>query len=174
MELSRAEILDLFVELSDEMTAQGQRAELFVVGGAAIALAFDARRATRDIDAVFVPKDGVHRAVARIAERRGLPADWLNDAVKGFLLGDDPDRRTLFDAPGCSVSIPSAEYLLAMKVYAARVDRDPDDLKLLAQACGLSEAEEILDVAERYLAGRPVPAKVQFLVEELFPPDSGG
>jgi hypothetical protein len=41
--------------------------------------------------------------------------------------------------------------------------------RLLAGICGITTAEGVLDVAERYLAGRPIPPKVQFLVEELFP-----
>jgi Nucleotidyltransferase of unknown function (DUF6036) len=35
---------------------RGIRADLYVVGSAAIALAYDDRRSTRDIDTVFVPK----------------------------------------------------------------------------------------------------------------------
>lgn len=172
MDFTREDILSLLGDLDAEMQAQDLRAELFVVGGAAIALAFDARRATRDIDAIFVPKAAVYDAVDRIAHKRDLPDDWLNDAVKGFLLGDDPDRQTVFDAPGCSVTVPSPQYLLAMKVYAARVDRDPDDLRLLASVCGVNTAQGVLDLAERFLSGRPIPPKVQFLVEELFPPAS--
>lgn len=93
--------------------------------------------------------------------------------MKGFLLGEDPNQRTIFEVPGCSVSVPSPEYLLAIKAFAARVDRDPDDLVLLADECGLTSADDVLDLAERYLAGRPIPPKVQFLVEELFPSQSG-
>jgi len=35
--------------------ARGVVADVFVVGGAAMALAYDATRVTRDIDATFVP-----------------------------------------------------------------------------------------------------------------------
>ena len=59
--LSGAEIRRLFTELAAELDAAGQRAELFLVGGAAIALCFDARRATRDLDAIFAPADVVRR-----------------------------------------------------------------------------------------------------------------
>lgn len=77
MDLTRDDIVALLADLGAEMESQGQRAELFVVGGAAIALAFDARRATRDIGAVFVPKTAVYEAAVRIANRRNLPSDWL-------------------------------------------------------------------------------------------------
>ncbi|MGO1183559.1 MAG: DUF6036 family nucleotidyltransferase [Micrococcaceae bacterium] len=45
----------LFQELSDRLTTAGLQAQLFVVGGAAMALAYDDRRLTRDVDALFVP-----------------------------------------------------------------------------------------------------------------------
>ena len=89
--------------------------------------------------------------------------------MKGFLAGEDPGRRTVFESPGLSVTVPSPQYLLAMKVYAPRVDRDADDIRFLANLCGLRSAEAVLDLAEAYLAGIPIPAKVQFLIEELFP-----
>lgn len=38
---------------------------MYVVGGAAIALAFDERRATRDIDAVFEPKASIYDEARR-------------------------------------------------------------------------------------------------------------
>jgi len=58
--------------------------EMYVVGGAAIALTFDERRSTRDIDAVFEPKRAIYDAAAEIAGERGLAEGWLNDAVKGL------------------------------------------------------------------------------------------
>ena len=45
----------LFQELSDALAARSESASLFVVGGAAMALAYDHSRATRDVDALFVP-----------------------------------------------------------------------------------------------------------------------
>ena len=42
--------------LGAELARQGLGGELFVVGGAAIALAYDRARLTRDVDAVFEPK----------------------------------------------------------------------------------------------------------------------
>lgn len=58
---------------------------MFLVGGAAMAFADNTRRSTRDVDAVFEPKETVRDAAAVVADRRGISRDWLNDAVKGYL-----------------------------------------------------------------------------------------
>jgi hypothetical protein len=96
--LGREDIRALLDELSAELSARGARAELFLVGGAAMAVAYDATRATRDLDAVFVPTDVVRRAAIAVAEREGLTEDWLNDAVKGFLPGPDPDAQRFYSS----------------------------------------------------------------------------
>jgi hypothetical protein len=51
----------LFQELSDRLAAAGVQAQLFVVGGAAMALAYDTGRLTRDVDALFVPTPEVRQ-----------------------------------------------------------------------------------------------------------------
>jgi hypothetical protein len=79
--LGREDIRSLLDDLSAELAARGARAELFLVGGAALAVAYDATRATRDLDAVFIPTDVVRQAAATVAEHQGLAEDWLNDAV---------------------------------------------------------------------------------------------
>jgi hypothetical protein len=101
--LDREQILRLFEELSEELARRGTRAEIFLVGGAAMALAYDTRRATRDIDAVFQPKDEVYSAAAVVAARHDLPDDWLNDGVKGFLPGDDPQARPAYESEALRV-----------------------------------------------------------------------
>jgi hypothetical protein len=165
--LSADDIRRLFEELAAELDAQGVRAELFLVGGAAIALCFDSRRATRDLDAVFVPTESVRRAAAAVAAREGLDRDWLNDGVKGFLPGPDPGAVRYFEAPGLLVDVASAEYLLAMKLFSSRVEADARDIALLYREVGYHTVEEGLALVERSYAGRPIPAKVQFLLEEV-------
>jgi Nucleotidyltransferase of unknown function (DUF6036) len=61
--LSADDIRRLFGELASELDAVGQRAEIFLVGGAAIALCFDGRRATRDLDAIFGTTDRGESAI---------------------------------------------------------------------------------------------------------------
>jgi Nucleotidyltransferase of unknown function (DUF6036) len=51
----RAEMERAFTALGERLARRGVIADVFVVGGAAMALAYDATRVTRDIDATFVP-----------------------------------------------------------------------------------------------------------------------
>ena len=51
----------------------GVVADLYVFGGAAMALAYDSRRATRDVDALFEPHGIVHDEALAVAAELGLP-----------------------------------------------------------------------------------------------------
>lgn len=165
--MDRSEIIDALTALAGELERRGVVAEMYVVGGAAIALAFDERRATRDIDAVFEPKDVVYEAAVVVAERLGLPGGWLNDAVKGFLEGDDPAATPVLDLPGLRCLTASPETLLALKVLAHRVGEDEADLRLLADELRLESAGEVLAIAERTYGDRLDPA-ARFFVEQVF------
>jgi Nucleotidyltransferase of unknown function (DUF6036) len=165
--LGRDDIRALLDDLSAELAARGARADLFLVGGAAIAVAYDEARSTRDLDAVFLPTDVVREAAAAVAERRGLVADWLNDAVKGFLPGPDPDAQRFYASASLNVDVASARYLLAMKLFSARVENDADDIMFLYRQVGFTSVEEGLDLVENAYRGRPVEAKTQFLLGEI-------
>ncbi|HVQ93712.1 MAG TPA: hypothetical protein VMU51_21925 [Mycobacteriales bacterium] len=132
-----------------------------------MAVAYDARPSTRDVDAIWHPSAEVRAAAARVAARHDdLPPDWLNDAVKGFLPVPGP-ATVIYDGTALSVSVPAPEYLLATKLLASPVGRDEDDILLLYRRCGLGTVDAGLDLVERYYPGRPVPAKVRFFLEEL-------
>lgn len=168
--LSREDIVELLTDVGARLDAGGIRGELFVVGGAAMALAYNTRRLTADVDGVFEPKSEIYEAARAVAEdHEHLPADWLNDAVKGLLPGSDPDARILLEVPGLTVSVPSPRYLLALKVQAARIDRDADDIAVLAQQCGATTAEGILDIAADVIGANRLQPKAQFLIQQLFP-----
>lgn len=171
--LGRDDLLALLGDVSDDLEARGIRGEMFIVGGAAMALAYSTRRFTRDVDAVFEPKSEVYEAAQRVGEERGLPGDWLNDAVKGMLPGADAEARDVLSLPGLRVSVASPRYLLALKVYAARVDRDTDDIRRLADLCAAHTAAEVLAIAEQVMGGRHLLPKSQYLVEELFASSTG-
>lgn len=165
--VDRGQIVAALTDLGRALEERGVSGEMYIVGGAAIALAYDARRSTRDIDAVFEPKMVIYEVAADVAERRGLPPGWLNDAVKGFLAGDDPGAAPIIDVPGLRCMAASPRILLAMKVLAHRVGEDEDDVLLLARELGLTSADEVLAVAEEVFGDR-LAAAARFFVTELF------
>jgi len=152
--LGREEIRTLLDDLSAELAARGAHAELFLVGGAALAVAYDATRPTRDLDAVFIPTDVVRQAAAAVAEREGLAQDWLNDAVKGFLPGPDPDAQRFYSSDSLIVDVASPRYLLAMKLFASRAEIDADDIALLYRQLGFTTVDEGLALVERPGSGK--------------------
>lgn len=60
--LTQEHILQLFAELNVELGRIATRGDVFMVGGAAMAVAYDARPATRDVDAIFHPSSEVREA----------------------------------------------------------------------------------------------------------------
>jgi len=165
--VDRDEIIAALTDLAAELRSRGASADMYVVGGAAIALAYDERRSTRDIDAVFEPKAVVYDAAAVVAARRDLPGGWLNDAVKGFLAGSDPEAAPVLDLPGLRCLAASPRALLALKVLAHRVGEDEADVRLLAGELGLERAADVLAVAEETFGDR-LEAAARFFVEEIF------
>lgn len=162
-------MLRAFHALNDELAREGIRGEVGVVGGAAMVLAFNARESTRDVDAVFDPSGKVRDAAVRVANAQRLPADWLNDAVKGYMPVDTEPRSILLSLPHLSVWTPPPQYLLAMKAIAARFDsNDAADLRTLIQHLGLRRVDDVLEVVERYYPRNQIPPKTQFFLEEIF------
>jgi hypothetical protein len=171
--LDRKTITNAFHLLAADLHGQDTRADVFVVGGAALTMAFKERPATKDVDAVFTNPAVVRSAVERVGQRLSLPPDWLNDAVKAFVPPGrvDPDARTLVDEPGLRVMFASPRYILGMKVVAARAE-DVDDIRMLADHLDLTSSDEVLAVVSDLYEGSGVPISVrsQLMVEEMFGP----
>ena len=111
--LDRRAMETAFRRLGDRLARRGLIADVYVFGGAAMALAYDARRATRDIDAVFEPHGVVLEEAWAVADELGLPRWWLNEQASAYVAADgDPDAPRVFDHPGLRVSAASPEHLL--------------------------------------------------------------
>mgnify|MGYP003550998427 CR=1 FL=1 len=171
--MNQQQILRAFTALNDELARAGIKGEVGIVGGAAMLLGFNAREATRDVDAVFEPASALRAAALRVAEAQGLPADWLNDAAKGYMPADTQPRTLLLELPNLSVWTPPPQYLLAMKAISARLDsNDAADLRTLIGHMKLRRAEDVLEVVARYYPRDQIPPRTQYFLEELFEQDS--
>lgn len=166
-ELDAADVRGLFQEPSDRLVATGVHAQLFVVGGAAMALAYEEGRTTRDVDALFVPAPEVRQAAEAIGAARGLEPDWLNDAAKGFLPGQDEHPATVFESESLLVQVASPEYLLAMKLHASRDERDLNDAATLFGVLGYTTLEQGIDLlTSTYPTDRLLP-RHRYVVQDV-------
>jgi Nucleotidyltransferase of unknown function (DUF6036) len=171
-QFTRARIVTALEALGEELASEGVRGQIFIVGGAAMALAYSTRRVTKDIDAVFEPKSAIYVAAAKVAEDLGLPEGWLNDAVKGFIPGADQNPRPILDTGGIEVTTASPRYLLAMKLMAMRFGEDEADIEILLRECGVRSAQEALDLVKHMYPLQEPPPKTRFFLEELLGSDS--
>jgi len=166
--LDRAAIGAAFGRLGDRLAHRGVVADIYVFGGAAMALAYDARRSTRDIDAIFKPHGIVLEEARAVADELGLPQWWLNEQASAYVApGGDAAAPRVFDHPGLRVSAASPEHLLAMKVLAAR-RRDAEDIRFLVKHLGLSSAAEVLALCAAVFTDEEVPPRARLVLEDVF------
>lgn len=170
--LGRDRIAYLLRELGQRCAGQGFNAEMLLVGGAAMALAYSRDRVTRDLDAIFEPKMAIYEQARRMADDHGLPPDWLNDAVKA-LMPDEADRgpQVRFTSEGISVAVASPAYMFAMKALAARQEADTDDLLTLAGLLDITTVEQALAVVTGYYRPERLAVRTSLFIEALFGAD---
>jgi hypothetical protein len=154
--------------LNERLSRKPIRGELGIVGGAAMCLAFNARAATKDVDGIFEPSSEIRLAAADVAEELALPADWINDAAKAFIV-PGLKKKILKELSHLSIWTPEADYMLAMKCMSARFDSsDGDDVRFLIRHLQLPDAESVFRIIEKYYPRSQIPSKTQFFVEEIF------
>lgn len=151
--------------------------DLSVYGGAALAIAFDIRHATRDVDAVVQgAPDFLRRAAAAVAEEEGWAVDWINDGVKGFTSSNEQmqlmENFQASPTGGLRIYTPTPEYLFAMKCMAMRLEglegsHDISDIEALADVAGIKDAAAALSLVEAFYPASRIPPKVRFGVEEI-------
>jgi len=148
---------------------------LTIYGGTVMMVAYDARPGTKDIDAIFRPRDEVKPLLAQVAQEMNLDADWLNDDVKVWVAENEqgaliPFAKMSEAVPGLAVKRPSAKYLLAMKARAARLPLpgqrgDYDDLVYLLRHTKITTLAEVDKLVEKYFLQESLPEKNCAIVE---------
>lgn len=169
--LKRQDCFELLNRLNEKMPPMGTAADIYVVGGAAMAFEYDDARRTEDIDCVI----GRHEAAVLIAaeavaaETPGLPADWLNPSAKesgNLPEGPDPDERPSYRATRIEANSASPEWPLAMKLDANR-EKDVADIARLLRITGTESAREAEQLHGRAFPGKPMEEGAKDHVEAL-------
>lgn len=182
----RDALLDAFDQIGRAAVKAGTKLQIAVYGGSALMLASNFRFATEDVDVSQLehPLPGWLAAVVHdIAEKNRWQDDWFNDGVAFHLssLADRAIDHLEFGTfprdgtpPGLAVSVPSAEYLLALKLKAARIldplrgETERLDILNLMQVVGIATVEDAIALLGKYF---PVSAasseKQRFLLKNM-------
>ena len=182
----RDALLEAFDEIGRAAVAAGTKLQIQVYGGSALMLASNFRFATEDVDIAEIGgewPEWLRETVARIASNRGWADDWFNDGVAFHLsaLATHAEDHLEFgtfprdgSAAGLVVSVPSAEYLLALKLKAMRVtdairgDTERLDILNLMEVVGIETVDQAIAILGKYF---PVSAasseKQRFLLKNM-------
>ena len=166
-DLNRDEIESALAELADRLNARNVKAKIYLVGGAVMVLAFDARFTTGDIDASLVPTDEVLAVAAQIGERRGVGAEWLNNSAPQFIpVFKEPNWQPILKSGNVEIVAADERSMLAMKMRAGRGSRDRLDISFLVKRCGITSAAEALELYEEFFPKDPLPDRTHPLLDE--------
>jgi hypothetical protein len=182
----RDALLDAFDTIGRAAVEAVTKLQIAVYGGSALMLASNFRFATEDVDVSKLEHplpDWLATAVCKIAQQNNWRDDWFNDGVVFHLspLADSAGDHLEFGTfprdggtAGLVVSVPSAEYLLALKLKAFRImdplrgETERLDILNLMRVVGISTVEEAIAVLGRYF---PLSAasseKQQFLLKNM-------
>jgi hypothetical protein len=182
----RDQLLAAFDEIGRAAATAGTRLEIAVYGGSALMLASNFRYRTEDVDVAQLDHpwpQWLRDTVAQVAATNGWGADWFNDAVSLHLspLADQAADHLEFgtfprgnEPPGLIVSVPSAAYLLALKLKAIRVldplrgEQERLDILNLMRVLDIRTIDDAIAVLARYF---PISAassdKQRFLLAHI-------
>jgi hypothetical protein len=154
--LPHDELLELLGELAETIDASTDKpVELRIVGGAAIAAAYNPdREGTDDVDGLEATDvEAVLLAAEAVAARHGLEPDWVNFKVRMYApdpIYPAPEWEHLLSRGSVRIAVGEPELLLAMKIRAGRPNRDFPDIDTLLAACGITRYDEAREVFERH------------------------
>ena len=153
--------------LGKELERANLRGEVIITGGAAMCLVHSARDSTKDIDALYEPKSEITALAEKIADEHGLPQNWLNDSVKGFM-GGNAETVDFMRAGNLKISSVTPEYLLAMKLMSSRVEgQDYGDIKFLMRELNIRTYEEAESVIRRFFPIDRILPKTGYIIEQF-------
>lgn len=137
-ELNADKMRSLLDELDVRLRNRDIAASIYVVGGAAMALAYGRATLTPDIDAIS-SHTAVFDEASAMAKLHGLPERWLNASAAPWVppMPDEAAKRP--NRKGLTVHVAPAEHVLAMKLVSLR-RKDRPDIRRLIQLCDMVDA----------------------------------
>lgn len=167
--LSKEQIEQYLSEMNDGLAEQGAMGEVVLCGGAVMALVYDARPSTKDIDALFAPTTVIREVARAVAERHDLEDDWFNDAAKGFIDTSRMSFRDVLSFSHLKVRRPGDEEMLALKLASAREDSmDADDALFLMRVVQPENMERVYEILEAHIPSPRLTPMASFFAQEIY------
>lgn len=152
---------ELFLEILEclDQKLEENRLELTLnlYGGTVMMACFDARPATKDVDALFETSPIIDNILADIAETYDLHKGWINQDIKEPLKNLKRENlKEIYRFKNLKVLAPSAEQMLAMKILSARPEpyRDFTDAEYLVKYLKIEKLEQIVEIFSKYIGKR--------------------
>ena len=172
-QLTKARLTQALRHLSELATAEGIVLDLALYGGAVFTLVYGSRETTKDVDGVIRPSAVGTRLISQVAEEQNLPANWLNDDVRQFLSHQSEHRPfpSKDFEPGLKITIPTAAYLLALKLNACRKPLpgylgDEADIRFPLGKVKPASLKAVEALHDRFFPGEGLHARARELIEE--------
>lgn len=152
--VSKELFLEILEALDKKLGENRLGLTLNLYGGTVMMVCFDARPATKDVDALFETSPIIDNILADIAETYGLHEGWINQDIKGPLKSlKVEDLKEIYAFKNLKVLAPSAEQMLAMKILSARPEpyRDFMDAEYLVKHLKIENLEQVMEIFDKYM-----------------------
>lgn len=176
---TRKVMQEFFSVMGDIAHERQEILEVAIYGGSALALSFDWRTSTHDVD--YTPVRGAEADIQEIARlaaaKMGLPEDGLRSDVQIFvsdyaeLIQNGEYPKGMPDGFGLRVFTASPDYILAMKLLSMRSSLETQDCRdvwHLMEEAGIKTIDEALERVARFYPGDKVPLRNRRIAEDLF------
>jgi hypothetical protein len=182
----RDQLLGALDEVGRAAIEAKARLDVAVYGGSALVLASNFRFGTEDVDIAELGHpwpNWLNDVIGKIAEENRWSDQWLNDGVAFHLstlaipardlvaFGTFPRRS---EKTGITVFVPTARYMLALKLKALRVSdfakgsKDIDDVRNLLGVLGITEIEPAIEILTEFFPRSGADAdKQRFVLKNI-------
>jgi len=166
--MTRKDMLLYLEELNSRLTNINRSCDIILFGGAAMALIYEARDATRDIDAKYRSSVELRKLIKDIADDFGIDGAWLNNDGEHYVTDKMPVSLYL-ELTNLNIYTVTADCLLAMKLTSARMDsNDMDDSMFLMDLLDIQFEEQLFDLIEKYIDDDNRATSTKFFTSEAF------
>lgn len=173
-QLKKQELVNALRRLGELAQNEQVQIEISLYGGAVFTLVYGSRDSTKDVDAIIRPSSIAQKLAGQVAKEQNLSEDWINDSVRQFLPATGAMRP--FDdlnlGAGIRLSVPTAAYLLALKLNACRQPvsgyaGDIDDIAFLLRKMNIETVDAADAVFQRFFPEDALPEPTRATLSRL-------